>query len=272
MNDAAGHQPFVVASASEIVEHFSQSKPEVNKAIAAATGAGTPGEIEEKRQALLADFTKKRDEAAAETAEAYTHYASRVDIVGVYQSILGTVFQDLPGLQGYGNRNAVWLATPLEQLAFKVKAFFHEVHDIEGAKVPFIQAVAKAWHDLKVSKAPYPLGTPETLRLDEHSTMSLLADWGGDNLAAKNVAASAAKSNPKLVVHLGDIYYGGIKLECEAFLRNWPLQGDPMNPGAFIPSGSSLALNGNHEMFSGGESYFNVVLKAFGQGQPFFCL
>jgi hypothetical protein len=25
-------------------------------------------------------------------------------------------------------------------------------------------------------------------------------------------------------------------------------------------------------MYSGGEAYFNVVLKAFGQPQPFFCL
>jgi hypothetical protein len=33
-----------------------------------------------------------------------------------------------------------------------------------------------------------------------------------------------------------------------------------------------LALNGNHEMYSGGESYFNTVLPAFGQPQPFFCL
>ena len=33
-----------------------------------------------------------------------------------------------------------------------------------------------------------------------------------------------------------------------------------------------LALNGNHEMYSGGESFFKVVLPAFDQPQPFFCL
>lgn len=44
------------------------------------------------------------------------------------------------------------------------------------------------------------------------------------------------------------------------------------HPEIGVPLGSSYALNGNHEMYSGGESYFNVVLKAFGQSQPFFCL
>ena len=80
-----------------------------------------------------------------------------------------------------------------------------------------------------------------------------MADCGGDNPAAKHVAARVASADPKpdKVIHLGDIYYGGIKAECEAFLRNWPLQGDPENPGASIPSGTSFALNGNHEMYSG---------------------
>ena len=31
-------------------------------------------------------------------------------------------------------------------------------------------------------------------------------------------------------------------------------------------------MNGNHEMYCGGEYYFNVVMKAFNQPQSFFCL
>ena len=75
----------------------------------------------------------------------------------------------------------------------------------------------EAWRDIKFAKASYPSGTPATLPLDEHSTVSLLADWGGDNPAAKRVAATAANADPKpkTVIHLGDIYYGGIKAECE---------------------------------------------------------
>ena len=63
-----------------------------------------------------------------------------------------------------------------------------------------------------------------------------------------------------------------LRQSARAFLRNWPLQIDPTRPGSGIPPGSSFALNGNHEMYSGGEAFFNVVLPAFGQKQPFFCL
>lgn len=266
MNDAAGHQPFVKASATRLVEHFNHA-PDVRDAIVAATGAKTEDEIEKHRQDLLADFIKVRDHVIKETPEPYNHYASRINLVGAYQSILGTVFKDVPGLQGYGDKNAVWVITPIEQLAFKLKSFFHEVHELQGTKKSLLQALIEAWKDIKFAKAPYPTGRPATLPLDESSTMSLLADWGGDNPAAKRVAKTVAFVEPKssVVIHLGDIYYGGIEEECKAFLRNWPVQGD-------IPKGASFALNGNHEMYSGGESFFKVVLPAFKQDQPFFCL
>jgi len=274
MNDAAGHQPFVKANVSQLVKHFSHATPELRDAITAATGAQTDEEVEIHRLKLLKDFADVRDKVSAEIAEPYTHYASRLDVVGAYQSILGTVFRDVPGMQGYGDKNAIWVITPLEQLAFKMRGFFHEVHELDGSKKSLLQAVIEAWKDLKFEKAPYPKGSPETLPLDEKSTVTLLADWGGDNPAAKRVAATVANANPKptTVIHLGDIYYGGIKAECKAFLHNWPLQVDVEHPGSAIPPGSSFALNGNHEMYSGGESFFNTILPAFGQKQPFFCL
>jgi hypothetical protein len=200
------------------------------------------------------------------------HYASRFEIVGLYQSVLSKIFSNIPAFQGYGDANPSWVTTLLEQGAFKLKSFFQQVHELNGAKKPLLQAIMEAWKDIQFANAPYPRGTPATLPLDETSTIALLADWGGDNPAAKNVAAIVTRAQPKLAIHLGDIYYGGVKEECMAFIRNWPLQIDLAHPGNGIPLGSSLALNGNHEMYSGGESYFSVVLPAFGQPQPFFCL
>jgi hypothetical protein len=80
------------------------------------------------------------------------------------------------------------------------------------------------------------------------------------------------KQKPTMAIHLGDIYYGGIAAECETFVQLWPFQTNTRNPLIGIPPKTSLELNGNHEMYSGGDAYFNVVLKAFGQSQPFFCL
>ena len=272
MNDAAGHHDFVKASAAQLVEHFSQSTPDVRATISAATGAQANDVIEAHRTRLLANFIEVRDNANDEIAQPYTHYASRLSPVGLYQSVLSKVFSDIPAFQGYGKGNPVWVATLLEQSAFQLKSFFHEVHDFRDAKKPLLQAIIEAWNDMRFTKAPYPAGAPTTLTLEETCSVALLADWGGDNPAAKNVAAIVQKANPRMAIHLGDIYYGGVKEECEAFLRNWPLQGDQAHPGRSIPPSSSLALNGNHEMYSGGESFFNIVLPAFGQPQPFFCL
>ena len=271
MNGAAGNHDFIKASAAQLVEHFSQATPEVNAAITAATEARTGAEIERERQSLLADFTNVRDKANEEVSQAYVHYASRVDVVGLYQSALAKVFNDVPELQGYGF-NPIWIVTPIEEGVFKLKSFFHEIHLLKGTKKPLLQAVIEAWRELRTARASYPSGVPDVLDLDETCTIALLADWGGDNPAAKRVADTVRRAKPKMAVHLGDIYYGGVKEECVEFLRNWPLQTDPVYPEKGVPPHSSLALNGNHEMFSGGESYFNVVLPAFEQPQPFFCL
>ena len=114
MNEAAGHHEFVKASAAQLVDHFSQTTPAVKAAITAATGSTTDAQIEQDRIQLLADFTSVRDKARKEVPEPYVHYASRIDVVGLYQSVLSKVFHDIPGLQGYGDRNPVWVATLLE--------------------------------------------------------------------------------------------------------------------------------------------------------------
>jgi Calcineurin-like phosphoesterase len=272
MNDAAGHYEFVKASAAQLVEEFSQSSPEVTTAITAATGAQSKHEIEQHRSQLLADFTKVRDQAKEEVSQPYIHYASRFDIVGLYQSVLSIVFSEISAFQGYGVANPSWVTTLLEQGAFKLKSFFHEIHELRGKKKSLLQAIIESWKDLKFAKASYPYGVPSALPLPDTCTVALLADWGGDNPAAKRVAGIVRRAQPNIAIHLGDIYYGGVKDECLAFLRNWPIPPKPGHPASGVPPGSSFAMNGNHEMYSGGESFFNVVLPAFGQAQPFFCL
>src|SRR6185312_6220310 len=88
MNDAAGHHKFVKASAAQLVDHLKQATPEVKAAVTAATGAQTDAEIEQHRMQLLADFTKVRDKAYEEVPEPYVHYVSRIEVVGLYQSVL----------------------------------------------------------------------------------------------------------------------------------------------------------------------------------------
>jgi len=177
MNDAAGHHEFVKASAAWIVEQLSQTTPEVIAAIVAALGAQTSSEIDQHRAQLLADFTKVRDKAQEEISLPYVHYASRFDIVGLYQSVLADVFRGISAFQGYGDANPVWVTTLLEQDAFKLKSFFNEIRELNGAKRSLLQAIIEAWKDLRFAKAPYPPGVPTTLPLDETSTIAGGLGW-----------------------------------------------------------------------------------------------
>ena len=60
-------------------------------------------------------------------------------------------------------------------------------------------------------------------------------------------------------MHLGDVYYSGTEKEVEErFLKVWPTEAATIN----------RALNGNHEMYSGGFGYFKLILPAFGQAAP----
>ena len=78
-----------------------------------------------------------RDQSNGEEPQDHVHYASRLDIVGVYQSVLSGLFNELPGLQGYGNRNPVWVTTLLEQAGFKLKSFLPASPRAEGRKEVF---------------------------------------------------------------------------------------------------------------------------------------
>jgi len=201
------------------------------------------------------------------------HFVSRFDLVGLFQAALSKVFSDIPDLQGYGDKNPSWLTTIIEQLTYDLSTFFRSVYtDVHGDKKPLLDSIIAEWRQVSNEKARFPTGTPATLALPEAVTIVLLGDWGGDNPAARSVADIVRKHRPAMGIHLGDIYYGGIKAECDAFLRLWPFHVDISAPDSAIILGSSLALNGNHEMYSGGESYFNTVLPAFGQPQSFFCL
>jgi len=113
--------------------------------------------------------------------------------------------------------------------------------------------------------------------------VSLAGDWGTGTAEAQAVAERMKAFDPHFTIHLGDVYPVGdarsVNENCLG-VRNPKNNYDPVH----WPMGSrgSFALNGNHEMFSNGSGYFDVLLPAMGMaeasgkisGQPtsFFCL
>ncbi len=97
--------------------------------------------------------------------------------------------------------------------------------------------------------APEPI--PDTAKI------AMFSDWG-TGLYGAPIIADTIRKLPQcdVVLHLGDTYYSGDDHEIADRLTG----GWPSRPGAL-----SRALNGNHEMYSGGHGYFQALQSFFGQ-------
>jgi hypothetical protein len=101
--------------------------------------------------------------------------------------------------------------------------------------------------------------TPARAALDARSRIVLISDWGSGRTDARHVAGQAKQyldgGVPTHLVHLGDTYYSGTEDEAQRnVLDEWPV--DPAAAGTI----RSWALNGNHDMYSGGHGLFDVTL------------
>lgn len=117
--------------------------------------------------------------------------------------------------------------------------------------------LATFFHLLDSRPAPFPTHTARNIspivRMDNSVTIAMAGDWGTGDASSRSIAQRMADLKPDHTIHLGDIYYAGAENEVRSkFLALWPT--------GISPSAPSFALNGNHEMYSGGTGYFQVAL------------
>jgi hypothetical protein len=153
---------------------------EVRSAVGAAVNSSDPETIEKERTNLANQFAAIHKLAVGEETHGDREFVSRVDLVGLYQSVLSKVFSRIPSLQGYGNGNPIWVVTLIEEGIYAFGNFFkHVFEDVQGHKEPLIESILKEWKDLRFERAPYPQGIPGVIKLPANATIALLADWGG---------------------------------------------------------------------------------------------
>jgi hypothetical protein len=113
------------------------------------------------------------------------------------------------------------------------------------------------WKKIRPQPWQPPPPQPQQVGTGERLKVALVSDWGTGLYGAPVIARTmAAMSGIDVAMHLGDVYYSGTMTEArERFLNVWPN----------LPGAVSRTLNGNHEMYTGGEGYFKVMLPAFGQ-------
>jgi predicted phosphodiesterase len=110
-------------------------------------------------------------------------------------------------------------------------------------------------------------GAPE--RVADVFRVAVLSDWGtglyGAPECGKRIEEAGQKEQTRhhMVLHLGDVYYSGTEKEmAERFLDIWPK----------VPNAINRALNGNHEMYTGGQAYYERVLSRFNQKASYFAV
>ena len=174
-----------------------------------------------------------------------------------------------PPLQDFDNRDIwPWIVT-------WIKATFQT--DIEGLVVPADQRHAFESYPATGEQGHYDL-TP-LMAPDGSIRIALAGDWGTGTDVAQQVADSMVATNPELTIHLGDVYYVGTADEIK---QNCLGLDTPEYQGVVWRKGTkgSFALNGNHEMYSGGSGYFDTLLPQLGipasqdqkQLRSYFCL
>jgi hypothetical protein len=139
-----------------------------------------------------------------------------------------------------------------------LEAQFDE-HDLlrwAGSLLTWIRGLKK--HDWQTAPASPDL-LPNTF------AAAVLGDWG-TGLYGAPVCATTIQNDAKdygLLLHLGDVYYSGTEKEVnDRFLNLWPKKANAI----------SRACNANHEMYTGGYAYFDLILKAFTQPASYFAL
>jgi hypothetical protein len=174
-----------------------------------------------------------------------------------------------PGGDYYSRSPVVSLAQSALHEHLEAKRAAGEVeHDDERMGDPFTKADVAGWvADVALSlvgrwlHGSHPFcDAPARAELPARARLVVFGDWGTGRRGAEMVAGQARRladeaDAPVHLVHLGDTYYSGTEREA----RRNVLDAWPVGPDRAAAVGS-WALNGNHDMYSGGHGLFEATL------------
>ena len=142
-------------------------------------------------------------------------------------------------------------AKPGEQLASGAFEAMFDTNDWFGwAKT--------AWHILVDARNKFPWQAPppqpEVIpQFKNRAKLDIISDWGTGLYGAPVIANTISADKPNIIMHLGDVYYSGTEGEFkDRFSKFWPKYDGALH----------RALNGNHEMYSGGRPYVQAIQRA----------
>ncbi|MGB2711674.1 MAG: metallophosphoesterase [Conexibacter sp.] len=127
----------------------------------------------------------------------------------------------------------------------------------------WIESVLSQGIALFRDRPAFPKTAAPDVQIAADARIVVVGDWGtglagaqavGQQMAAK-IAQARGQGREVHALHLGDVYYSGWKEEYQLrFLPYWPV-------ASAADGVASWALNGNHDMYSGGHGYFGFLLQ-----------
>ena len=215
-------------------------------------------------------------------------------LIAAWHNAIGLLSQDAkPVLSRGGNGNAILrtpqngLASRLQTLLAKQATAAGQMQTVQKSRTikiqtgdsftPAVLSVRFSNDDIagwlrmapelifKPPKAAWVDPPPVPQVIADNARIALFADWGTGLYGAPAITKCIeGLDRCDVVLHLGDTYYSGESEEIQdRLVGNWPQR----------PAGTiNRTLNGNHEMYSGGQGYFQALSSFFQQPASCFAL
>jgi hypothetical protein len=224
------------------------------------------------KQTLLARMREQAGKVIPDPARADMRISEISDALDAMQAAQGNRPQVMHTPR---NMTAALLQTHVAQHAIqenKLESFVMKIFDtvVEAFQVKFSADDLIGWAASFFTwieglvPAAWPEPAAEATPIGKNFVrIGLIGDWGTGLYGAPFCANSiiADQDGYDLVLHLGDVYYSGLDKEVQERFLDFKLQN-----GNWI----TRSLNGNHEMYTGGHGYFELLLPQLKQTSSYF--
>jgi Calcineurin-like phosphoesterase len=230
-----------------------------DKAAQAADTLEGAGDPVEKLRAALPPVTPELASSGADAADV-APFISRDPIQSLLQSTLEDKLRErgVPGEVPKRRGLLAWLIHLIESILHPVRFGPDDPNWVIDVAAAVLERMAKGNHPFNRLPAEHDVS--------DNARIVIVGDWGTGlpraqevaKFMAQEVSEALAEGREAHVIHLGDVYYSGLKGEvCRHVLAPgmWPVSAEQASAGV-----TSWSLNGNHDMYSGGFGYFETLL------------
>lgn len=257
--------PQPVVSYAAIQEAFQKNVDGVTGAVHAAAGQVAAGSAD-ARQQLIAQWHEAMGALSQDAGAVINKGFGGQGVMHTTQNALASRFQTFIA-KNAADAGKLQTLQPAQTLKLPEADSF----SLAVLGVKFDDADLIGWLQMspellfKPPKAAWIEPPPVAQTIPDDARIAVFADWGTGLYGAPAITKCIeGLDRCDVVLHLGDTYYSGENDE----IRDRLVGGWPKRPNGTI----NRALNGNHEMYSGGKGYFEALTAFFQQPASCFAL